>query len=945
MHQVLDANSFFDNAQGNKLAGLRRNNFGGTIGGPIKRNKTFFFFDYDGTREVTQGSNNAAVPTAAERTGNFGELCGLNGGTFDAAGRCSSDAGQLWDPYSGTYSSDAGGAVRSTYIPFNNMITYMSPGNPNLNGTGYQPAPHPGNLIDPVAFKMMQYYPLPNLNPSASYASNWSASGPNTSRNDQFDIKIDQQFSEKSLLSAKFSQQLTNSHAWNSFGNVADFNSSGPSPGHNRTFAINENYTFSPTVLLAVSYGWNRAWGLQKGIIGDYPGLDPVKLLGLPKYMDISGVLALPNINIGDSYNNSSFGGQPYNYFLNGSDTHQLQGTVSWVRGAHEFKFGAEARLHRINSANPGPTGGQFNFDFTGTSQNPNGDSTSGGDALASFMTGFSTPSQGGQYEVANWVSTQNLQASGYVQDNWKVSRTLTLNLGLRYDVTLPRTERYNRMNSVDPNVVSPLQVPGLGTLHGGEVYASPNDRTTYDLDGTDFQPRFGFAWQPLSKTVVRGGYGIFYSTTKAGAAGPGAWGYQGYVKDTPWITTYQNDGATPWGRLSDPWPGTGPDLPPGNSLGLLNDVGGNFAWGPIKGINKTPYEQTWSFGIQRELPWNVVLDTTYVGKKGTHLYFGGAGNLDILGPWVEHLSPSQISDLQSFVPNPFYGYLQDPNAPYNTPTIQKYNLLVPYPQFGGFGGDAPPYGNSSYHALQVRLEKRFSSGLEFLLTYTFSKAIDDSSATDGNIDWRGDAKSHLQDPNNFALEKAISPYDSTHVFQFSHVYELPFGHGKAIGANWNPVVNSALGGWQINGIWSIISGRPMTLGLHGGHSLPTYGGQGPNLIGTPEKASSDLLTQYFANPEVFVKPDPYTISNAPRTLPWVRKPGQFNSDLSVFKEFPIDRIREGMRLEFRIEAINAFNNVQFSGPHTTVGNSDFGTITSQANLPRQVQAALKLYF
>ncbi|MGH7868995.1 MAG: hypothetical protein ACREP9_15505, partial [Candidatus Dormibacteraceae bacterium] len=234
---------------------------------------------------------------------------------------------------------------------------------------------------------------------------------------------------------------------------------------------------------------------------------------------------------------------------------------------------------------------------------------------------------------------------------------------------------------------------------------------------------------------------------------------------------------------------------------------------------------------------------------------------------------------------------------------------------------------------------------LEFLVTYVFSKAIDDSSATDGNIDWRGDAKSHLQDPNNFALEKAISPYDSTHVFQFSHVYELPFGHGKPVGANWNPVVNAVAGGWQVNGIWTIISGRPMTLGLHGGHSLPTYGGQGPNLVGTPEKASSDLLNQYFANPEVFVKPDPYTISNAPRTLPWVRKPGQFNSDLSVFKDFSINKIREGMRLEYRVEAINAFNNVQFSGPHTTVGNSDFGTITSQANAPRQVQMALKLYF
>ncbi len=942
-NQVLDANSFFDNLQGNPLQGLRRNNFGGTIGGPIKRNKTFFFFDYDGTRQVTQGSNNAAVPSLLERTGNFGELCALNGGAFDAAGRCSADAGQIWDPYVGTYDPNSGGPIRTQYIPFNNMATYISPGNPNLKGTGYQPQPVMGNLIDPVALKMMQYYPKPNLSPGASYVSNWSASGPDKGWNDQFDIKIDHRFSEKSLLSAKFSQQLQNSHAWNSFGDIADPRSSGPNPGHNHTFAINENYTFSPTLLLTLTYGYNRAWGLTKGIIGDYPGTDPAALLGLPKYMDLSGVLILPNINIGDSYNNSGFGGQPYNYYLNGSDTHQWQGIVSWIKGSHEFKFGAEGRVHRINSANPGPTGGTFNYDFTSTSQNNFGDSTSGGDAMASFLTGFGTGNNGA-YEVANWVSTQNFQWSGYVQDNWKVTPKLTLNIGLRYDVTLPRTERYNRMNWVDLGVVSPLQIPGLPTLHGGEIYASPNDRQPYNVDGKDFQPRFGFAWQPLSKTVVRGGYGIFYSTSKQGAAGPGAWGYQGYVKDTPWITSYQNDGVTPWGRLSDPWPIVGPDNAPGNTLGLLNDVGGNYAWGPIKNQNNTPYEQTWSFGIQRELPWNILLDTSYVGKKGTHLYFGNSGNPDYLPSSIEHYSASQISDLQNYVPNPFYGHLTDPNAPYNSPTIQLYNLLVPYPQFSGLG-EPLPIGDSSYHSLQVRLEKRFSSGLQFLATYVFSKFIDDTSATDGNIDWRGDAKSHLQDPNNFRLEKAISPYDSTHVFQLSHVYELPFGKGKVIGNNWNPVVNGILGGWQLNGIWTIITGRPFTLGLHGGHTLPTYGGQGPNLIGTPEKASSNLIYQYFANPDVFVKPDPYTVSNAPRTLPWVRKPGETNANLSVFKEFPINSIREGMRLEFRIEAINAFNHVQFSGPHTTVGNSNFGTITSQANLPREVQGALKLVF
>ena len=571
-NQKLDANDFFANASGTPLPGLRRNNFGGTVGGPIKRNKTFFFFDYEGTRAVSQGKQNAGVPSAAERIGNFGELCGYQGGSFDAAGRCSVDAGQLWDPYSGQYDSDLGGAVRSTYIPFNNLATFTSAGNPRLNGTGYQALPHPGNLIDPVASKMMQFFPLPNVGVGTAnydYTNNWFGSGPNKSSNDQWDLKIDHRFSDKSLLTGKYSQATNFSHGWNCFGNIGDACTSGPDPGSNHAIAITENYTISPTLLLSVSYGYNRSWTFSETIKGDYPDLDPVSLLGLPAYMDRSGVLALPNIGIYDSYSGPGLGGQPWSYYKAGNDTHQLQATMSWIHGSHELKFGAEGRMHRVNAANPGPTGGNFGFDFTGTSQNPNGDETSGGDAMASFLTGFSTSNAGGVYEVPNFVSTQNFQWSGYVQDNWKVSRKLTLNIGLRYDVTLPRTERFNNMESVDPTVVSPVQAAGLGTLHGGEVFATPSNRTVYDADVTNFQPRFGFAWQPLSKTVIRGGYGIFYSTTKAGAAGPGAWSWQGFVKDTNWITTYQNDGSTPWGRLSDPFPITGPALPAGNSLGL----------------------------------------------------------------------------------------------------------------------------------------------------------------------------------------------------------------------------------------------------------------------------------------------------------------------------------------------------------------------------------------
>ncbi|HLM99346.1 MAG TPA: TonB-dependent receptor [Bryobacteraceae bacterium] len=946
-NNVLDANDYFDNAAGNSLPGLHRNQFGGTVGGPIKKNKTFFFFDYDGIRQTSQSTHTAAVPTPLERQGNFGELCTYNGGSFDKNGMCSSPAGQLWDPYSGVYNANAGGAVRSAYIPFNNMITFMSGGSPALQGTPYEPAPHAGNLIDPVAKQMLNYFPMPNTGgiigtPSYNNFFNWIKSGANRTNNDQFDIKIDHRFSDKSLLSAKYSQQNNLFTPENFYGNIADSNS-GPTPTRVHALALNWTYTFSPTILMTLSAGFVREWNLQPGP-SQFKNLDPSALLGEPKYMDLGSPASLPSINIGDSYG-SSVGNGPYSYYLAGQSTAQIQDTFSWVKGAHEIKFGGEVRQHLGNFANPGPTGGSFSFDYGTTSQDPNfGD---GGDAMASAMTGFSVDG-GGTYEIANWVSTENYQAGGYIQDNWKITKKLTLNLGLRYDITLPRTERYNRMNWDDPSIVSPLQIPGLPTLHGGEVYASPNNRTNYEPDYTNFQPRFGLSWQPLSKTVIRGGYGIFYSTSKVGAAGPGAWGYQGYVKDTPWITTYQNDHATPFAPLSNPWPNGGPSLPPGNTLGALNDYGGYTAWGPIKSLASTPYEETWSLGFQRELPFNMVAEGDYVGKAGHHLYFDGAGNLDFLGPQIEHDSAGQIAQLLTLVKNPFYGHLTDPNAPYNTPLIQQSNLLVPYPQFGGFPGDAPPWANSIYNAAQLRVEKRFSSGLEFLVNYSFSKSIDDSSATDGNIDWIGLAGGHLQDPNNLRLERSVSNYNATHVLNISHVYELPIGKGKMIGHDWNPVVNAIVGGWQVNGIWTFASGFPLTVGLtgSGSFSLPTYAGQGPDLVGRPTRnTGSDWLTHYFANPDVFIRPPHYTVSDAPRTLPWINRPGQENATLSLFKSFPINRIREGVRAEFRLEALNAFNHVQFSPPHTTVGSGLFGQINSQANVPRQVQLTLKVYF
>ncbi len=939
-NQKLDANNFFNNAAGIPLPPLRRNNFGGTIGGPIRHDKTFFFFDYDGTRSASLSTFQAGVPSAAERTGNFGELCSYAGGSFDSNGLCSAAAGQLWDPYTGVYSSDAGGPVRSSYIPFDNLTTYMSPG----------PTPaKPGNLIDPVAYKMMQYFPLPNVGVgTANYNpyTNWQGSAASKGEGNQFDIKIDQRFSDKDLLSARYSRSWAPGFPVNCFGNVADPCDFGPSTGDANLVAINLTHTFSPNLLLTVSYGLARSFTFSESIANEsqYKGLSPSSTLGMPSYMDASGIPQLPTIELSNytpaGASSANIGTQPWSYLREGTETHELLGTVNWVKGTHNLKFGAESRMHRTSFTQPGTPGGLFVYDFTGTSEFP---FSGGGDSLASFMTGVGGPGSWGQYEIPNYVSTESFQAGGFVQDSWKANPKLTLNVGLRYDVSTPRTERYNRMNELSTSVVSPIQAPGLGTLHGGEIFMSPSNRSNYGTDFKDFGPRVGFAYQVLNKTVLRGGYGIFYSTVRSGAAGTGPTGYQGYDQSTNWYALDPSNGATPFGRLSNPFP-NGVKYPPGSSLGLLNDIGLSAA-GPIPTIDTVnPYEQSWSFGIQRELPSSILLDVSYIGKKGTHLYFGGAGGLNYLGPQIEHYNSSQISGLNTYVNNPFYGIITDPNSGLSAQQYPAYQFQLPYPQYTGFNGDDPPWANSNYNALQIKAEKRFSNGLQFLVTYVWSKSIDDASSTSGNVTWLG-GTTHLADPNNRRLERGLSTFDIPSVLQLSYTYELPIGKGKKFGGDMPRVLNAVIGGWQTNGIWRVTDGRPMILGLSGGQSLPTYGGQQPNLTAPLQCAGSDILNQYFANPDVLTVPAPFTLGTAPRTYGGCRQPGQFNANLSLFKEFSLSSLREGAKIQFRFETYNALNHPQFSGPDTTVNGGSFGVITSTANSPREAQVALKLYW
>ncbi len=963
----MDANDWFairdgllsDAHQPAPIPQSRRNNYGFTIGGPIIKNKTFFFFDYDGLRSSrARTRSGVGVPTDLMRAGNFSEVCDAAGGTFDSNGLCSVAAGQIWDPWSGTFDAGSGGIVRNAFIPNNDLSTYVSPGH--------------GSLIDPVAQQMMNLFPEPTT--SGDIYHNWFTSGSTRSYNDQFDIKIDHRFTQNNLMSAKFSYQYNHGLGLDCFKNFTDPCQGGPGWNNAHLFAINDTHTFSPSLLMNVTLGFTRGvWHIDS--YNPHGTDDPLGTLGFPSYLQANGFKGVPAIFI-DEYKAAGYtniGTDPYGNYRLGQDTGQLGVTLDKVLRSHEIKFGFDGRIHQINYIQTNAPVGFFSFNIDGSDACPSGKDDCGGDSMASFMMGQMTQGCGwndcgSKLEIQSRPATTNYQYAFFAQDNWKATPKLTLNLGLRYDVTLPRTDRYNRQDYFDPNVASPLGGGSVSyvdpvsnqsvnlQLSGGERFATSGQRTNYVTDWSNFQPRLGLAYQFAPKMVVRGGYGIYYGQSRSGVTGVVPYGGAGFNQYTNVITANPADHATPFAHLSDPFP-FGLIQPAGNSLGLMNDVGFD-ANGPLRtaAANKTPYEQSWSLGIERQLPSNILINAEYIGKKGTHFPFSGSNQINHLGPWVENLPHGDAADptpcqtsfsvacLNSLVDNPFATLISDPNSNIGASfsQISYQQLLLPFPQFTSVATEPQMISNSIYHGLQLLAEKRYSNGLQFLVTYTWSKSIDDSSNADDNVTWLGSFTS-LQDPNKPAMERSLSTFDIPHVFQFSYSYDLPFGRGRMLMGNMPRWAEAIFGGWKTSGIWRVSDGRPLAFTVSDGLAIPTYGGQRPNIVGTPKRNhGSDFVDNYFADPSVFQRPDDFTLGNAPRALGSVRSPWSFTTDLSLGKQF---RLREEMNIEFRLEAHNALNHPVFGTPGTQVDDESFGTITQTTVGPREVQLGFKFNF
>ena len=899
-NSVMDANSFFNNRNGTPLPSFSRNQFGGSLNGPVDipklyngRNKTFFLFSYEGLRQGSEGELTTTVPTVLERTGDFSQ-------TLDQAGQ---------------------------------QVIVYDPTTTTASGTGYvrQPFPNdkiPSTDIDPVAAKVINYYPLPNQPGTISSQNNYFASGTNHMTIDTYDAKVDEHINASNQYFVRYSGHTVTFPPTLFFPKANQIAEGGSTEVDTlSSAAIDYTHTFSPTFVMEIPIGYSRT-GVKLTPIS--LGFNPSTQLGMPGYIaQDADFLLFPGIYPASYYGLGDAGSGSYK--STGLNVFSFGINNTKVLRNHVIAFGGENWILQVNDVESYDPTGEFSFD-PGITQGPDPlvATNNGGNSIASLLLGVG--SSGAQQIHQVDEATTSRYYGAYVQDDWTVIPHLTFNMGLRYDLEIPRTERYNRMEVFDPNVPSPLaSVAGLPGLKGGVVFVgtSGSSRRQFKPQWLNFSPRFGFAYQVNAKTVVHGAYGIYYNPSYRSAAGQ--IGQEGFGSSTAYNGS--PNGLTPSFYLSNPFP-NGINTPVGSSLGLLTGIGTSFL-NPLKGDNKVPYNENWDVDIQRELPFDILADVAYVGSHGVHLTQAASTDWN-----ANQLTPATMAlgtQLLQSVPNPFYGIIK--NGPESGPTIPRSYLEAPFPQFPRVTYSYLTGGYEDYNSFQLTLNKRLSNGLNALASYTGQKQIDDWSGIQ-NV---GNITGGIQNIYNPKGERAVSSNNISRSFVASAVYSLPFGRGRRFGADWSRPLDSALGGWQINGILTEQNGYPLSLNTqntsHSGSEVLR-----PNLTGVSPVEHGSVLSRLnnYLNAAAFSQPAPFTFGNTPRTLSNVRAPGYHNLDFSLFKNVSVTN---RVNAEFRAEAFNLFNQVQFGFPNTFLSSQNFGVISYQANSPRQIQLAVKVLF
>lgn len=940
---ILAANEYFNkqseliNGTPNTPPSFHRYQEGGAIGGPIKRDKVFFFGDYEYTdQQLFDGSNWFTVPTTAERTGNF-----------------SADSFTIYDPTQ-----------------------------PDINGLRQ---PFPGNKIvnpNPVALAFLSHFPKCNVGANCDSATNGAvnnfyAPGLDPTRAHRFDVRVDWNKSDRQRIFTRFSFDRLFSSTFNAFGSMWDPNYA-QNVTNGRNLLVADDLTLNSTTVLQLRYSFTRHHESQGGDPRQI-GTD-ITTLGFPASLAAEEVYKLlPIIGFNDfpSPGNQIGGTGNWNTFIFASENSDANAAITKVWGKHEISAGFEFMKRYLNVGQPPNPSGAYGFDVSATDQSTaNG---GGGSDFASFLVGMGmTPSVepgiNGNYNQNFtkdiFVAEASSYYSSFAEDTYHLSKTLTITAGLRWDIFGGRTERLNRLEYFNPTVSNTAS--GI-SYTGAEVYVNGSNRSPFKTNLTNFGPRLGFAWQPVTHFVVRGGAGYYYGPSTHNVANASN-DTDGFSTATPWSATcYNADGNTVFNATSGcpaPAPGvyTAPysisnPFPAGviepltsSPSGLANNLG--ITLNTVLRSQRTPTTYNFNFGVEYELPHQVVVSAAYVGSRGLYLPLGAAdlNDLDLatIAKYGYSLCVDPSNPSCKMVPNKWAALQPPTNANYGAAQVPLWMALQQYPQFGsGNYGDGNgilvngyPGGDSDYSSLQTKVQKRLTGHFTTLATFTWAKLMTDDSQPP--LGFVGFHNGYPQDWKDMRYEHSVSPQDVKYQFTGLASYDLPVGKDRAV--NLTGVSNAILGGWTMNGILYLSTGVPIASPVVGAPTsyMPN---QRPDLVCNPAAGAPHTAATWF-NPNCFAMPaTPFVPGTAPAFLDHVRTAGARDLDLSIYKTFSIG---EGKDLRFEVSSYNVTNKAQLGAPNVpglfdilnTPGVAgSFGQITTTVNSPRQFQFGARFTF
>jgi len=928
---AFDARDYFNT--GEKPDHLR-DQYGFSLGGPIVHNKTFFFVDFEKSRQQDPINIEGVVPTDLERQGDFSQSVSSPGGIFDPS-----------------------------------TCVYLNPGDQTCTRSEFPGDKIPQGQIDQIGQAILNLYPEPNVAGAEFPDPNFRKIVVTSDPGWQFDVKLDHQINSRHRIAGRYSRHHDIFTAPNVIGS-GDFGDGSIYETTPQNASVEYNWSVTPTMLWTNRLSVDRV--VAPGKTNNYPTLSDV---GLPSILAENGLTRIPSINVDSGFLSI--------YTQCCVDTHfahtltSYSSALQWVAGRHSIKVGGEQRVFLNNFWQPNYPTGSFNFARDVTTQQPGqglGETdTPQGNPFATMLTGFAHDAQ---YNIVPAVSDKSKETAFYVQDDWKVTPKLTLNLGIRYEWSTPYSERNNRLQFSNFTgttgytiPVSPAPgFPEIGTVLGTTVFPTSSYRNA-KVDRNNFAPRFGFAYQAAPNTVIRGGAGVFYGmsvATNFQYAGPA------FQKSANIYFTKDNY-ATQYATLSNPFP-AGLAPPQGTKYGTLAQWGYGNASDLDTGTARNGEIYQWNIGIQHLLPGKIVIGVDYSASRSTHLPWAGAGGISTRDRnFISSATRAQAvalapggdvtGYLNSLVPNPFQCFFVTvaspgswcPSAPIFSPadtvdsrylddTIPLINLLRPYPQFdGNFEGLPKLVAMSRYNSLQIRFQKRASRYVSFEGNYTLSRSTDNSSA--GRNAWIGNLV--LDNPqllDDLGAEYGLSSNDATHRLTTAFIVDLPVGHGRWIGGDMNRLTDAVVGGWSLYTYLTLQSGQP--LAIYDSAGLLADGNQRPQItcsqlttgISYREAAKTQ---QPFLNQNCFANPGDNIPGNAPRHLS-VRGDGIRNVDMSLSKAF---KMKEDMELQIRAEAFNIFNRQRFAFPDVGSGDGSFGNVFSTTGNFRKMQFGARFQF